>query len=462
MTPYVELSSDGLATIHAPGATDGVTPGTYVAQAGIEGWESTPDLKTTSTERQTGDGAHDVAISEIRYSSRTLTCHLVCRGASRADVMARVLALKALCHRMVRVRVVDGSLDRWCDGRCRPESVATWSGRTCAVTLTVVCDRPALLSTTPCTGTMVPATGDGGGLVFDVAQDASARNSDTSNLTPFFSRSLSDATYWNVIDTTYVTQLADGWTHVELDNSAGTSAAFANMAPVVDSSLKLSTAYTVLCEMRNVNVTGDAAFGNITVDDDWKGQFASSSPDVSIVSDGATAISCVTRDSFDGCVTLNHGRVGLYSGAKVDFDLRLSLYEGTYAGSYVPYYERVNVLNWPLSFGSGAVRSGNVCTLTNSGTIPADVVITAAGDMPGGIAVTDTSTGRQLAYGQAVTWSGLTMDSRTRTATVQGVDVSRSLTARGFPTVPAGGSVTLSLQASGTGTVTATCHDTYI
>ena len=33
MTPYVELSSDGLATIHAPGATDGVTPGIYVAAA---------------------------------------------------------------------------------------------------------------------------------------------------------------------------------------------------------------------------------------------------------------------------------------------------------------------------------------------------------------------------------------------------------------------------------------------
>jgi len=297
MTPYVELSSDGLATIHAPGATDGVTPGTYVAQAGIEGWESAPDLKTDSTERQTGDGTHDVSVSEIRYSSRTLTCHLVCRGASRADVMARVLALKALCHRRVRVRVVDGGLDRWCDGRCRPESVATWSGRTCAVTLTVVCDRPALLSTTPSIGTMVPATGDGGGLVFD----AVASGSDT-----------------------------------------------------------------------------------------------------------------------------------------------------------------LRVLHWPLSFGAGALRSGNVCTLHNSGTIPADVVITAAGDMPGGIAVTDTSTGRQLAYGQEVTWSGLTMDSRTRTATVQGVDVSRSLTARGFPTVPAGGSITLSLQASGTGTVTATCHDTYI
>ena len=150
------------------------------------------------------------------------------------------------------------------------------------------------------------------------------------------------------------------------------------------------------------------------------------------------------------------------AGESVSFDIRLSLYEGTYVGDYKPYYERVNVLHWPLSFGAGAIRTGNSCTLTNSGTIPADITITASGYMPGGIAVTDTSTGRQLAYGQTVTWSGLTLDSRTRTASVAGVDVSRSLTSRDFPTVPAGGSVTLSLQASGTGTLTATCHDTYI
>lgn len=291
MTPYVELSSDGPATIHAPGATDGVTPGIYVAAAGIEGWESAPDLRTTATERQTGDGAHDVPASEIHYQSRTLTCHFVCYGTSRDAIMTYVRMLRSFCHRQVRIRVVDGGLDRHCDGRCRPEFVATWSRRTCACTLTVVCDRPALLSTADFTGTMTPATGNGGGLVF-----------------------------------------------------AGSS----------------------------------------------------------------------------------------------------------------------HVLQWPLSFGAGAIRTGNVCTLTNSGTIPADVIITASGDMPQGLAITNVSTGRQLAYGQAVTWQPVTFDSRTRTASVAGVDVSRGLTSRDFPTVPAGGSVTLSLQASGAGVVTATCHDTYI
>ena len=118
-------------------------------------------------------------------------------------------------------------------------------------------------------------------------------------------------------------------------------------------------------------------------------------------------------------------------------------------------------LAWPLSYGAGGA-SASACTISNRGTIAADVLITASGDMPQGIAVTDVSTGRQLAYGQAVTWQPVVFDSRTRTAQVAGVDVSRGLTSRDFPTVPAGGSITLSLAASGTGTVTAVCRDTYI
>lgn len=428
----------------------------------LDGWYSTPQPKVSSTEYETANGAPQVTADEVRYAARTVNIGVSMRGDNRDAVISGIESVLWFAQRIVTITVSDAQRETYAVGYVAYTSDAHLDASGATGSLVIVCNDPQRYSTTPSTGTLVPSTGTGGGLVFDVAQDASARNSDTSNLTPFFSRSLSDATYWHVIDTTYVTQLADGWAHVELDNSAGTRAAFANMAPVVDSYLKLSTAYTVLCEMRNVNVTGGAAFGNITVDDGYKGQFASSSPDVSIVSDGATAISCVTRDSFDGCVTLNHGRVGLYSGAKVDFDLRLSLYDGTYAGEYRPYYERVHVLQWPLTFGAGAIRTGNVCTIHNSGTIAADVVITASGDMPQGIAITDVSTGRQLAYGWGVTWQPVTFDSSTRMATVAGVDVSRGLTSHDFPTVPAGGSITLSLAASGTGMVQVTCRDTYI
>ena len=265
---------------------------------GVAGWDSAPDAKVSSTERQAGDGAHDVSESDIEYESRVVTVNIAAFGETRDEVLAAMRRLQAAHKQLVTMRVVDAATDTYCErGYVVVKWDEEWHEQTATGTLTAVFVRPHRLSTLPSEGVMVPATGGGGGLVFD----AVTSGSDTAH-----------------------------------------------------------------------------------------------------------------------------------------------------------------VLHWPLSFGDGAIRTGNSCTIYNNGTIPADITITASGYMPGGIAVTDTSTGRQLAYGQTVTWSGLTLDSRTRTASVAGVDVSRSLTSRDFPTVPAGGSVTLSLQASGTGTLTATCHDTYI
>lgn len=119
------------------------------------------------------------------------------------------------------------------------------------------------------------------------------------------------------------------------------------------------------------------------------------------------------------------------------------------------------VLRWPLCYGASGA-SASTCTVTNAGTHPATPVITASGDMPQGLTLTDVATGAQLAYGQPVRWQPLVLDCRTRTATVAGVDVTRGMTARSWPTVPAGGSLTLALDAAGTGQVEVTCHDTYI
>jgi hypothetical protein len=567
---------------------------------GVAGWDSAPDAKVSSTERQAGDGAHDVSESDIEYESRVVTVNIAAFGETRDEVLAAMRRLQAAHKQLVTMRVVDASSDTYCErGYVVVKWDEEWHEQTATGTLTAVFVRPHRLSTLPSEGVMVPATGGGGGLVFD----------DTSNLTPFFSHSLTDSSYWMYIDTEHITQLTDGWAHIAYDNSAGTSNKYIQAFVAPQSFVVGGKVYTTMVEIRNTtgatatglyaltrdgNVTQlvrgtlpgiipvkDGAYyfhqqtpntnlikgSNISVSADSTlnggdksspvydidfdvinahlGEKVTLSADFKLVNAVASAtsqarcglepaspgytwtISCwknISIDSqnptnFDGrisftrtlpttaftqniqpylyiqgltagtCVVsnpklelgsvatayspaagelstftggLNRSFASIAPGENVSFDMRLSLYEGTYVGDYKPYYERVNVLHWPLSFGAGAIRTGNSCTLTNSGTIPADITITASGYMPGGIAVTDTSTGRQLAYGQTVTWSGLTLDSRTRTASVAGVDVSRSLTSRDFPTVPAGGSVTLSLQASGTGTLTATCHDTYI
>lgn len=124
-------------------------------------------------------------------------------------------------------------------------------------------------------------------------------------------------------------------------------------------------------------------------------------------------------------------------------------------------FDSTGVLGLPVSFGAVS-EATNACTVTNSGTSAASPLIEVSGDMPDGVTITDVATGRQLAYGQPVRWQPLVLDCRSRTASVAGVDVTRGLTARQWPTVPAGGSLSLAVSSGGTGTVKVTCHDTYI
>lgn len=119
-------------------------------------------------------------------------------------------------------------------------------------------------------------------------------------------------------------------------------------------------------------------------------------------------------------------------------------------------------LTFPLSFGGDAQPSVNVCTVSNSGTWPSDVRIEVAGSMPQGFVISEAGGSGQLSYPLGVTWQPLVLDGASRTATIAGVDVTRSLTSRDFPRVPPGGSVTLVMSSTGTGTATVTCHDCYI
>lgn len=139
---------------------------------------------------------------------------------------------------------------------------------------------------------------------------------------------------------------------------------------------------------------------------------------------------------------------------------RAYLSPGAAAGALAWHADAPHGLLWPLSFGDGGAVA-NVATLRNDGTSAAYPVITASGDMAG-LVLTDASTGAQLAWDGHVGVQPVVLDCLSRTASVAGVDASRLLSARGFPSVPAGGEVTLALTATGTGTVCVEWRDTYI
>lgn len=125
-------------------------------------------------------------------------------------------------------------------------------------------------------------------------------------------------------------------------------------------------------------------------------------------------------------------------------------------------YSHVGVLTFPLSYGVAAERVTSICTITNHGTATAYPVITAMGNLPFGFTVTNSATGEQLGYSDGVSSAPVILDSRTRTASVNGVDVTRNVYLREFPVVGAGETVTLSLEAAGTGTIEVNLRDTFI
>lgn len=139
---------------------------------------------------------------------------------------------------------------------------------------------------------------------------------------------------------------------------------------------------------------------------------------------------------------------------------RAYLSPGASAGALAWHADAPHGLAWPLSYGGGGAGA-NVATLRNDGTSVAYPVITASGSLDG-ITLTDTSTGAQLAWDGHVGAQPVTLDCLSRTASVAGVDASRLLSARGFPSVPPGGEVTLALSATGSGTVEVEWRDTYI
>ena len=119
-------------------------------------------------------------------------------------------------------------------------------------------------------------------------------------------------------------------------------------------------------------------------------------------------------------------------------------------------------LQYPLSYGQAATDSRNVGTLVNDGSSRAYPVFTVTGPWPDGVRLAFPNLNTVLDYSQPVGAVPLVLDSRSRTASIGGLDVSRNLRSRGFPTVPAGGSVSVNLTSTGSGWVDVEVHDTWM
>ena len=122
-------------------------------------------------------------------------------------------------------------------------------------------------------------------------------------------------------------------------------------------------------------------------------------------------------------------------------------------------------LHYPLTYmlDDDTSAPSNTGVLTNGGSSRAYPVFRVYGPMPDGVDLEFPGTGLRLRCALPVyVGSPLILDSRTRTASINGVDVSETLAERGFPTVPPRGSIGVLLRTVGDGWVDAEVHDTDI
>ena len=110
---YAELSASGVETVRFEGLSD--LDCLCIGKDGIEGWYSTPTPKVSATARGQGDGGHDVSEDGIIYASRTVTLHWNANASTRQSLLELTNRVRRFVHRHVRLRVVDGIEDTYCE-----------------------------------------------------------------------------------------------------------------------------------------------------------------------------------------------------------------------------------------------------------------------------------------------------------------------------------------------------------
>lgn len=119
-------------------------------------------------------------------------------------------------------------------------------------------------------------------------------------------------------------------------------------------------------------------------------------------------------------------------------------------------------LVYPLDYGVG-MPVQNQCVLTNAGSSPAFPVFTVQGPFSGPVRlVFSGSRSGEVGFEGNGERGAFVLDSRSRTMSMNGSDVSRRLSSRGFVSVPPGGSVTVTLLAAGDGWCRVEWRDTWM
>lgn len=424
-----------------------------IGKEGIEGWWSAPNLKTDVTERASGNGGHDVAADRILYATRTVTVHFDAIGDVHSEVLDAVTKVSQANGMPVRFRVVDDQSDTFVSGYVHPQFGATWNERHQTGTLTIVCPRPERLAWSPLQTQLFPVSVMQGGLRYStvhrlVSAWTGTPNASASNLSQDGKvvatnwvtdpNALQKVGTWSPAGSTTVAQLPDEHWMYAPGKGVTEMTLFIPITPLAQDDY-------VYCEW--LGGTGDGHLENMDTVAKGNGWVLGKNTN--------PAGNKTIQPTLNG-TPITILKVGRYSAA--DYETMKALGVDWFSGDSYPVPTGKG-LSYPLNYGTAGSAS-NVALLLNQGSSKAYPVLTVTGSFPNGVQI--QWDGNALQYDGAIGAVPLILDSRSRTASMGGVDVSRNLSRRDFPVVPAGGSVSLRLMSAGTGWVTAVCRDTYI
>lgn len=136
----------------------------------LDGWYGSPESKVQLSERAYGNGAHDIAAGDVDYGARTVMVDWRIIANGRDGMLAALHAIRALAGHTVIVRVVDGMDDLYAVGYVheagKDKSAQNIPQQTETGTLTIVCQRPEILSWSASESQLFPVSRVSGGLSY--------------------------------------------------------------------------------------------------------------------------------------------------------------------------------------------------------------------------------------------------------------------------------------------------------
>lgn len=434
----------------------------HVRRDAIEGLWSSPASKVSLTERETANGASPISDGETLYAARTVTIPFAIQSNyNHTDLIrARILLGRLIGWHDVRMDINDDGDETVLYGYIEAKYSDIPYDHADTGTITLVCPDPRRVSKHASTISMNTSSSSLGGLSFGVPAYELAwtgtANVSTSTLSQgrqvVATNSYTDpnALVQRSLFYCTATQVGSNWRYTS------TSATVSAVTGVFSPDLPVGTVIYY-------KISADDGIQTVLQNSTLIKQNSSGERWWAVSAVGDHAIFLVGNSSGGSGVgqSITLERFAQYTPQ--DYSALQSLGVTWFDGDSQSPQPNAGLV-FPIDFRQ-AGDAGNTGMINNNGSYTAMPTITAHGHLDSGLTIHwNTSDGHEgdLSFNGNVENVPVTINTDTHSAIMGGLDVSYLLGSRDWPRIPAGGSCSFALLASGGGWITVQSHDTYM